>query len=224
MEALDVLILAAGGGERLNGQPKAFLRLATETLLERVVRLGSALSSSVIVAVPPDDEDICARLLGDRARVIPGGASRGDSFRLLVQAAAAPTIAVLDVVHPLVSLELCRRVLAAAGDGDAAAAVGRPYDQVINADGSAISASGHLYLLQKPIVFPLEVVRRGIAAEPIALAGATGGLGVLELLRLGGVTLHLVESEPWNVKLTTEQDWRLVRLLANRLVEEAGPS
>lgn len=221
---LDVLVLAAGRGDRLNGQPKAFLRLGTETLLERIARLGRALSSSVIVAVPSDDVDRCARLLRDQARVIPGGASRGDSFRLLVQAAASPTIAVLDVVHPLVSLDLCRRVLAAAGDGDAAAAVGRPYDQVITADGSAISASGHLYLLQKPIVFQLEAIRGGIAAEPDAAKSSPEGLGVLELIRLAGVTLHLVESEPWNVKLTTEQDWRMVKFLADRLAEEAGPS
>lgn len=224
MEPLDVLILAAGRGERLNDQPKAFLRLATETLLERVARLGRALSSSVIVAVPPDDVESCARLLGNRARVIAGGASRGDSFRLLVQAAAAPRIAMLDVVHPLVSLELCRRALEVAGDDDAAAAVGRPYDQVITADGSAIIANGPLYLLQKPIVFPLAAIRRGIAVEATALASPGEALGVLELLRLAGVTLHLIESEPWNIKLTTEQDWWLVRLLADRLVEEADPS
>lgn len=224
MEALDVLILAAGRGERLNGEPKAFLRLGTETLLERLARLGRALSSSVIVAVPPDDVDRCTRLLGDQARVIPGGASRGDSFRLLLQAAAAPSIVVLDVVHPLVSLELCKRVLAAAGDDDAAAAVGRPYDQIITGDGSAVSTNGPLYLLLKPIVFQLEAIRRGLAAEPDAPKTAAEGLGVLELIRLAGVTLHLVESEPSNIKLTTEQDWRLIRLLADCLGVEAAPS
>lgn len=222
--SLDLLVLAAGRGERLNGQPKAFLRLGTQTLLERVVRLGRVLSQSVIVAVPPDDVDRSARLLGDQARVIPGGASRGASFRLLLQAAAGPTIMVLDVVHPLVSLDLCERVLAAAGDDDAAAAVGRPYDQVITADGSAVSANDPLYLLLKPIVFQLAAIRRGIAAEPDARSSSAEALGVLDLLRLANVTLHLVESEPWNVKLTTEQDWRMVRLLADRLAGEAGPS
>ena len=226
MEALDVLILAAGGGQRLNGQPKAFLRLGSETLLERVVRLGRELRGSVIVAVPANDVERCALMVGERARVIAGGASRGDSFRLLLEAATGPKILLLDVVHPLVSLDLCQRALTAAGDDDAAAAVGRPYDQVVTGDGSAIGESGALYLLQKPIVFPLDAIRRGLAAESAAPAlGATGGgLGVLELLRLAGVTLHLVESEPWNLKLTTDQDWRLITVLADRLAETAGPS
>lgn len=219
-----MLILAAGTGQRLNGQPKAFLSLAGETLLERVARLGGAFSTSVIAAVPASDLDRGTQLLGDAARVIPGGASLADTFHALVEAASAPRVMLLDVAHPLASRGLCARVLAAAGDGDAAVAVGRTNDQVLAADGSAIGAPGSHFLLQKPIVFPLPAIRRGIAARSERKGGSTRRRGVLELLRLAGVTVHMVESEPWNLKLTTEQDWLLVRLLADRLAEAEGPS
>src|ERR671911_267430 len=121
MAGIDVLILAAGQGERLGGRPKAFIELHGESLLERVVEVGRQLSESVIAAVPETDLERARVLVGSRAQLVAGGSSRPETFRLLVAAAQAPTLVVLDVAHPLVTAELCRRVLAAARDGAAAA-------------------------------------------------------------------------------------------------------
>ena len=217
MLQVDVLVLAAGRGERLDGQPKAFLQLRGDTLLERIVGVGRQLGDSVIAAVPGEDLSRARSALGSTARVIAGGATRGETFRALLDAASAPTIVVLDVAHPLVDADLCRRVLAAAGEVRAAAAVTRPGDDAIAADGSTVSRNGELYLLSKPIVFQLEAIRRGAAF-------VTDGDGVLDMLRRAGTPIELVECEPWNVKLTTAADWQLVRMLADALAERAAPS
>jgi len=215
---VDVLVLAAGRGERLDGQPKAWLELRGETLLERIVRVGHDLSDSVIAAVPPRDLERAERLIGGSARAISGGETRHATFLKLLAAASAQSLVILDVAHPLVTAELCRRVMSVAGSG-AAAAVLRAHDEVIRSDGSAATTDGPLYLLSKPIVVQLDAMRRG-------LASAHGGddTGVLALVRSAGVTLKLVEVEPWNAKLTTDDDWSLIKTLADRLAERGHPS
>jgi 2-C-methyl-D-erythritol 4-phosphate cytidylyltransferase len=215
---VDVLVLAAGRGERLDGQPKAWLALRGETLLERMARVGGDLSDSVIAAVPPRDLERAQRLIGGTARAIAGGETRHATFLKLVAAATAPSLVILDVAHPLVTADLCRRVMSAAGSG-AAAAVLRAHDEVIRSDGSAATTDGPLYLLSKPIVVPLDAVRRGLAS-----AGDGGDTGVLRLLRSAGERLKLVDVEPWNVKLTTHDDWSLIKTLADRLAEKGHPS
>ncbi len=217
---IEVLLLAAGRGERLEAGPKAFLQLRGETLLERMVGVGCDSGGSVIAAVQPEDVERAERLVGERARVIAGGNSRAQTFRLLLAAARAPTIVVLDVAHPLVTADLCRRVVARAeANGSAAAAVLRTHDEVIRGDGEPARYDEPLYLLSKPICFSLESIKRGLAAP-----AASDETGVLGLLHLAGESVELVESEPWNVKLTTSDDWSLIRLLADRLAEKEGPS
>ena len=212
-----VLILAAGRGERLGGRPKAFLELNGETLLERVVRLGRRIGDEVVAAVPASDLARAERIVRGEARVIEGGPTRADTFHALLAAAEGSAMTVyLDVAHPLTSVDLCRRVIAAAGLERAAVAAQRLHDLAAGDDGAALTGRGRLHLLQKPIVAPYEPTlhgadearRRGL---PVSTDDAPG---VLELLRLAGVPLELVESEPWNVKLTTRDDWRMIETLA----------
>ena len=215
---IEAIVLAAGGGERLNGQPKAFLQLGGETLLERMVHVGAQVAGSVIAAVPALEMDRAHHLVGKRTRLVAGGDTRAATFRLLLAEATAPTIVILDVAHPLVSVDLCSRVLAAA-DGGAAAAVLRAHDDVIRSDGTSPGRGEPIYLLSKPIVVRLDAVRRGLAAE-----GASADDGVLTLMRLAGERVELVEAEPWNVKLTTLDDWQMINALSETISATAGPS
>lgn len=222
---LEVLVLAGGAGERLGRGPKAFLRLNGQTLLERAVDLGRQLAPRVTIAVPADMLDDARRLADDRAQVVAGGPTRLATFSRLVHAARGRTLVLLDVVHPLTTRALGQRVLEAAGERAAAMAVGTVTDYLIDRNALVAAGPGEVGVLQKPIVFPREAALTGLGRLTSGTDGETAGRAPasVEIFRLGGIDVRLVEGEPWNVKITTEADWQLVLRLAAGVPPGAAP-
>jgi 2-C-methyl-D-erythritol 4-phosphate cytidylyltransferase len=112
------ILLAAGRGERMGTEePKAFLRLAGKTLLERAVETVESCPDvdAFLVAAPSGQEDRA----GDFARspkllaVVAGGQTRQDSVRLALASLTEEFDAVLchDVARPLARPKLFSDVL-----------------------------------------------------------------------------------------------------------------
>ena len=203
---LDAVIQAAGRGERLGQGPKAFLALGGRTLLERAVEVMRGIASRVIVGAPPDDLERAAALCGPEVLVVPGGATRRDTLIAVVKAARARWVMLHDVVHPFVDPDLARRVLAAArAHGAAGAAVRSTSSAYHQAPGrpTVRIPSGEVWLIRKPVAFRRETVLAGIAGSPEAQEGFGG------ILRRAGQEVAMVPAEPWNIKITTAEDWRL---------------
>jgi 2-C-methyl-D-erythritol 4-phosphate cytidylyltransferase len=117
-------------------------------------------------------------------------------------------------VHPLTSRVLVESVVQAAERAGAAAAVNRLNDFVLGADTVVQARPAMAYLQVKPIVFRVESIRLGLARVDAGhVLQGPGEPGVIELLRLAGDLPELVEAEPWNIKLTTERDWRMIQAL-----------
>jgi len=119
---VSVIIVAAGGGERLGyGRPKAFVDLNGLTLLERAVMPLNSLDEAVdVVVVAPDKwqgaaEDLVQRTLEPRHRlsVVAGGATRTDSVRagLSEVADSVDVVLIHDAARALTPHDVFTRVI-----------------------------------------------------------------------------------------------------------------
>src|SRR4051794_12373512 len=137
-------IIAAGGrGERLGaGQPKQFLSIAGQTILERSIRafLTHAAVDDLVVALPADLTGTPPAYLTGTAkplRVVAGGARRQDSVAAAFRAVPARTdvIVVHDAARPFASADLIARTIAAAAESGAALAAVQSRDTVKRVGG-----------------------------------------------------------------------------------------
>src|SRR2546422_1045708 len=128
---VGVVIVAAGAGGRAGpGEPKQFRPIPGVPMLLPALR---ALTSpppvgQVIVAVPAGfaerPPEWLGKLLGDRLRLVPGGAARAQSVRAGLQALppAASVVLVHDGARPFVSRETIDSVITRARAGVGAVA------------------------------------------------------------------------------------------------------
>jgi 2-C-methyl-D-erythritol 4-phosphate cytidylyltransferase/2-C-methyl-D-erythritol 2,4-cyclodiphosphate synthase len=204
-------IIAAGGrGERLGaGQPKQFLSIAGQTILERSVRafLTHAAVDDVVVALPAELAGAPPAYLTGTAkplRVVAGGARRQDSVAAAFRAVPARTdvIVVHDAARPFASADLIARTIAAAAESGAALAAVAARDTVKLADGSVVRATldrRTIYLAQTPQAFRRNVLRDALALSNDATDDAS-------LAEQAGHTVRIVEGEATNIKITTPED------------------
>lgn len=211
---VEAVIQAAGRGERLGRGPKAFLLLGGRTLLERAVSAMLAVAGRVLAAVPPENVERARELCGPGVTIIAGGATRRETLIALLASARAPWVVLHDVVHPFVTPALARRVIDAARVRGAAVAAIRSTSTAYHVEAERAvgrMAAGDLWLTSKPWAFRREAFVRGLAG-PRESAEGIGGF-----LRRAGEEIAVVPTEPWNFKITTADDWRLVEA-----IERAG--
>ena len=204
-------IIAAGGrGERLGaGQPKQFLSIAGQTILERSVRafLTHAAVDDVVVALPAELAGAPPAYLTGTAkplRVVAGGARRQDSVAAAFRAVPARTdvIVVHDAARPFASADLIARTIAAAAESGAALAAVAARDTVKQSDGFVVRATldrRTIFLAQTPQAFRRDVLRDALALSSDATDEAS-------LAEQAGHTVRIVEGEATNIKITTQED------------------
>jgi 2-C-methyl-D-erythritol 4-phosphate cytidylyltransferase len=208
------ILAAAGSGERLGAsRPKAFVTLAGRPMIEwSLDALRAAGLAEVVVALPPDGS---ARAPEGCAGV-PGGATRSDSVRRALAAAADgfDAVVVHDAARPLVAPDLFADALAALEEVDCAVAAAPVTDTVKEADaGGRVLRTldrSRLWAIQTPQAFRREVLERALAVDDDVLRAATDDAWLVE--RLGG-TVRVVPSSPANFKVTTPHDLRVAELL-----------
>ncbi|MDI3313584.1 MAG: 2-C-methyl-D-erythritol 4-phosphate cytidylyltransferase [Mycobacterium sp.] len=222
--AVAALVPAAGTGRRLAaGVPKAFLALGGCTLLERAVAgLLAAGVDRVVVAVPSDRIDQAESILGRRARVVAGGASRCESVSRALAAltevpgAGPEFVLVHDAARALTPPGLIVRVVDALRAGRPAVVPALPVSDTIR----AVDASGRV--LDTPDRTGLRAVQtpQGFTTE-LLLRAYRGADGVdvtddAALVERAGGEVHVVEGDPLAFKITTRLDVLLARAILSR--------
>lgn len=208
------LIAAAGIGSRLGLGPKAFLRLGNQSLLARVAGTANVVADSIVAAIPLGFESEARREVPDRVRLIEGGESRQQSFANLLAHAETEYVLLLDIARPLVSVDLCERVLSAAAIHGAAGAYVPALVPAarLDAEGGVVEAyaSDQYHLPQMPQAF-----RRHVLVDVLARAKAQGlqRQTVWQLAVALGIRLQAVRGEPGNIKITEPVDWVLAQCL-----------
>jgi 2-C-methyl-D-erythritol 4-phosphate cytidylyltransferase len=215
------LIVAAGRGERLgSGRPKALVPLRGRPMLDYSLLALRALEDveRIVVALPAD----ALGAVGDDVVAVPGGAQRSHSVRAALAAAPGDgedAVIVHDAARPLVTPELFAQALGAlarAPEADAVITAAPVTDTIkeLADDGRTVSRTlprGRLWAVQTPQVFRRAALERALGeASDALLAQATDDAWLIE--RAGG-TVHVLGSNPGNLKVTTPHDLRVAELL-----------
>jgi 2-C-methyl-D-erythritol 4-phosphate cytidylyltransferase len=214
------LIVAAGRGERLGfGRPKALVPLCGQPMLAWSVGSLRAVPavSQIVVALPADALDAAP----DGVTAVAGGAQRSQSVRAALAAASADAelVIVHDAARPLATPDLftqALKALALAPEADAVIAATPVSDTIkeVAVDGRSVTRTldrARLWAVQTPQVFRRAALERALAeASDELLSQATDDAWLIE--RAGGV-VHVIGSDPGNLKITTSEDLRVAELL-----------
>ena len=214
------LIVAAGRGERLGfGRPKALVPLCGQPMLAWSVGSLRAVPavSQIVVALPADALDAAP----DGVIAVAGGAQRSQSVRAALAAASpdADLVIVHDAARPLATPDLFTQALEAlalAPEADAVIAATPVSDTIkeVADDGRSVTRTldrARLWAVQTPQVFRRAALERALVeASDELLSQATDDAWLIE--RAGGV-VHVIGSDPGNLKITTPEDLRVAELL-----------
>ena len=231
MERADTaaLVVAAGRGARFGGgTPKQYRRLGGRTVLERSLRIFTEHPEvgRTLAAIHADDRALYdAATAGlDLPEPVIGGAARQESARRGLEALAArppARVVIHDAARPLAKPEVVSRALAALATHDGAVAAIPARDTLKRAENGTIVETiprDGVRLAQTPQAFRFA----GILAAHRAAAGLalTDDAAVAER---AGLRVAAVESDPDNVKITTEEDLaRAARLLPRAVRAGSG--
>ena len=211
MSNVAAIVTAAGSGTRM-GAPKQFLELTPgERIIDRVVTTCRDTADWVGVVVPPgtgwDGQPVDA--------VIEGGATRFESVAAGV-AAVPPEIDVVVVhsaSHPLASVELVRRLIAAVIAGADGAVPFQPAVDVVKrlAEDGTLSTVGREGLgnAQAPMAYARPSLDRALAEVDTAVEESAAVEAI-------GAKVVAVEGELANLHVTDQTSLDVIRRLAER--------
>ena len=208
------VIVAAGRGTRMGGEPKQWRSLAGRRVVDRTVAAFREHPGvgDVIVVVQPDDAERIADVPAVR-----GGATRGASVRAGVEAAGGERVLIHDAARPLVSRAVIDRVLAAL-DGADGAAPALPVTDALWTGGAFVEGArdrAGLWRAQTPQGFGRDAI---LAAHRAHHGDAADDV---EVARAAGLSVAIVEGDEDNIKITRPGDMeRAERILAGRTAME----
>ena len=199
------IVPAGGSGERLGAdRPKAFVVCAGRPLVDWSIEVLASVCERVVVAVPPGYEEGPDRVTGGPSRSASvrnatGRRSRGHRGRG-ARCRPAPGDSRARTTLP----DRSRRP----GGRDRRSAGHRhdPYGGPGGRDRVHPPRSA-LWAAQTPQVFRADILRRALATDDATLAAATDDAA---LVVAAGGRVRVVESPTDNVKVTTENDLRVV--------------
>jgi len=220
------VIVAAGAGVRAGpGDPKQFRPVHGVPLLLRALRpfVAHPAVDRVVVTLPAGfaerPPEWLAVLRGNRLRCTAGGATRADSVRagLAALEPLPPVVLVHDGVRPFVARGTIDAVIARARTGVGAVAAIPMSDTVkeIRDDGRVARtiARQRLWRAQTPQGFPSAMLAAAYARQ----GGDPEPTDDAEVAERAGFQVEVVAGSPYNIKVTSSDDWRLAEALAREL-------
>ena len=223
---VGVVIVAAGAGARAGpGEPKQFRPILGVPMLLRALRpfTSHPAVGQVVVALPAGFEtrppDWLAKLVGERLTLVAGGATRARSVRAGLRALPERLSIVLihDGARPFVTRDTIDGVLDKARAGVGAVAAIPLSDTVKDVEQERITktvARNRLWRAQTPQGFPRAMIERAYAGLASADAAPTDDA---ELCERAGLPVDVVPDSPYNLKVTTADDFRIAEALAREL-------
>jgi len=225
---VGVVIVAAGAGVRAGpGEPKQFRPILGVPMLLRALRPFTSHPevSHVVVALPPAYVDRppewLGKLLGERLALVAGGAQRADSVRAGLAALPndAAVILVHDAARPFVSRGTIDVVIARVRGGVGAVAavpVADTVKEVVEEHRIEKTVErDRLWRAQTPQGFPREMLEAAYARR--ASGKATTPTDDAEVCERAGFRVEVVIDSPYNLKVTTTDDFRIAEAMAREL-------
>jgi 2-C-methyl-D-erythritol 4-phosphate cytidylyltransferase/2-C-methyl-D-erythritol 2,4-cyclodiphosphate synthase len=206
------VIVAAGRGTRLGGEPKQWRPLRGARICDRSVAAFAdhPAVDEVVVVLHPEDRD---RIEGVRSTL--GGATRGASVQAGLEAVEAERVLIHDAARPLVSRAVIDRVLAALDTADGAAPALPVTDALWVGTGTVEGTRDRegLWRAQTPQGFRTAAILAAHRAHP------GGAADDVEVARAAGMTVAIVEGCEDNVKITRPGDMERAERIAGGAME-----
>lgn len=233
MARFAVVLPAAGKSTRMTGfqRKKPFVELKGRPVWVRTAEhfQGRADVCQTILVVSPDDMDwfrdtFKANLAFMDIKVVEGGASRAESVRNGISAITehADFIAVHDAARPLLTSRWVDQIFAAAVNHKAVIPGLQISSTVkrINADGQIESTVDRTNLVQAQTP---QVFERGLLEKAFAvcrnLSSVTDEASLVEQMNH---PVHVIDGWDMNIKITTNEDFRMAELYLNALPKTGG--
>ena len=211
------IIAAAGQGKRFgNERRKQFIEIANVPVIIHTLKKFeqcAAIQEIILVLPAPDSSAFLAQAgkygLRKVARVVPGGATRGESVRRGLQAvrpATAETVAVHDGVRPFVTVEEIERTVRAAQTSGAAILAAAVVDTIKQVAGDQIIGTIERERLRRaltPQCFRYDLLRRAYEQPADVVMNSTDDSSLVERL---GIPVSMVEGDARNIKITRPED------------------
>ena len=219
---VSAVIVAAGSGTRM-GADKLFLEVAELPVVGHTwQRFDRHPEIDEVVLVIREDSRADFTALAEQItptkphRFVEGGEGRQDSVSngLAAVNADCEWVAIQDGARPCTPGAAITATLAAARETGAAVTAAKVIDTLKEADGTGRIARNvdrtHLWAVQTPQIFALEIIRNAMAAVREQGASVTDDTAACELI---GQPVALVDGGAPNPKVTTSSDLLLVELL-----------
>ena len=216
---LYVVIVAGGSGKRMGmDTPKQYLELAGRPVLMHTIDRFREFSDSIeIITVLPENQlrfwdDLQKKYSFDILQtMVKGGSKRFFSVRNGLEFVNSPgLVAIHDGVRPLVRQETIKRCFEIAEKYGNAIPVISPADslRIEEAEGNTPVNRMHVKQVQTPQVFDVEKIKKAYRQEfdPSFTDDAT-------VLEKTGETIHLVEGNRENIKITNPEDLFIAQTL-----------
>ncbi|MBK6640521.1 MAG: 2-C-methyl-D-erythritol 4-phosphate cytidylyltransferase [Bacteroidetes bacterium] len=208
----SAIIVAGGSGVRMGSDvPKQFLLLNDIPVLIRTLQLFHAVADEVVLVLPQAHFDYWEKLRNQFSinktdyQLVAGGSSRTESVINGLEKVNSPgLVAIHDAVRPLVSKELISHAFETAAKYGSAIPV-IPVRETLRKveNSSSIVVDREQYrLVQTPQCFDIELIKKAYQ-QFSSNTLFTDDAGVYEA---AGNTVHLIEGEHSNIKITFPAD------------------
>lgn len=215
-----IIIVAGGSGSRMgSATPKQFLELqGLPILMHTLNNFHQAISDGELILALPEKEQHNWQSLCEKHQfnvphqVVNGGKSRFHSVQKALQKVKQKSIvAIHDGVRPLVSKSLITDCLQATEKQGAVIPVLPIQDSIRQLKGSTsvIANRSQFVLVQTPQCFLSEIILK--AYEQEFQNSFTDDASVVERM---GFSIHLIEGDKKNIKITTPVDLKLAEALS----------
>lgn len=218
----SVIITAGGMGKRLaNDIPKQFLMLGDLPILAHSIKAFYEFDQTiqVIVTLPKEwitywESKVKEIKFEVPHQIVAGGEERFHSIRNALSYTTGEQIAIHDGVRPFVSKETISRCFAGLTNFKAVIPVLPLKDSIRIVNDKESKASDRLIfrLVHTPQCFHAEVLYR--AYQQAYAVNITDDATLVEQI---GESIHLVESNEENIKITTPSDLLFAQFMINRL-------
>jgi 2-C-methyl-D-erythritol 4-phosphate cytidylyltransferase len=215
-----VIITAGGIGKRMGSEiPKQFLEVNGKPVLMHTITAFYEYDKQfeILLTLPAQWEDYWLDLCKKHAffiehRVVVGGEERFHSVKNAINHATGELIAIHDGVRPMVSQETIQRVFESAQIHHAAVPVIAMNQSIrkVTQEGNKSLNRNDYFIVQTPQVFT-----RKILIESYAQTYDTHFTDDASVVESRGYSIHLVDGNEENVKITTTKDLKLVEHFLN---------
>ena len=218
------VIAAAGVSARCKGEDKLFYTINDKPVLAFTLEVFEQceLVDDIIIVAHEDRLDSIGKLCLEYSfkkvsKVMKGGSTRLESVMNGVFAVSgkARLIAIHDGARPCIDSDVLEKTIHKAGKFNAAAPAVSITSTVKKADDGVILETINregLYEIQTPQIFRAELIKAALTNVLKKKIDVTDDCMAVEII---GVPVHIVEGSRKNIKITDNQDFRIIEALLN---------